>query len=356
MTPLERLGIRHPDHPGADGRRVHAGDGRRRVGRRRARLDRGGRERCGRRAGDDRGTCAAAHRPAVQRQPVRPRPAPQPIRRARRRGSTALAPPFAGFGAEPPAALRTIYRSFADDRRDAGDAARDAGRRWSASISALPPAARIAALKAAGCVAARDAPPASTRPRRSRRAGIDAVVAQGYEAGGHRGIFDPAAPDDALGTLALTRLLAARAGAAGDRRGRDHGWRRHRRRARASARSAAQLGTAFIACPESGGRRGLPRRARRAGRRRTPADRAISGRPARCLANRFTALGAAACAPAAPDYPIAYDAGKALNAAAKAKGEHGFGAQWAGQGAPFARPMPAAALVATLWREARPGA
>ena len=49
-----------------------------------------------------------------------------------------------------------------------------------------------------------------------------------------------------------------------------------------------------------------------------------------------------------PDYPIAYDAGKALHAAAKAKGEHGFGAQWAGQGAPLARAMPAASLVQTL--------
>ncbi len=38
-------------------------------------------------------------------------------------------------------------------------------------------------------------------------AGIDAVVAQGFEAGGHRGVFDPKAPDDRLGTLALTRVL-----------------------------------------------------------------------------------------------------------------------------------------------------
>ena len=49
-----------------------------------------------------------------------------------------------------------------------------------------------------------------------------------------------------------------------------------------------------------------------------------------------------------PDYPIAYDAGKALHAAAKAKGELGFGAQWAGQGAPLSRPMSAGDLVALL--------
>jgi nitronate monooxygenase len=50
----------------------------------------------------------------------------------------------------------------------------------------------------------------------------------------------------------------------------------------------------------------------------------------------------------APDYPIAYDAGKALAAAAKARGLGGFGAQWAGQGAPLARALPAAALVEAL--------
>ena len=77
----------------------------------------------------------------------------------------------------------------------------------------------------------------------------------------------------------------------------------------------------------------------------------ISGRPARCLANGFTQWAASAPADA-PDYPIAYDAGKALHAAAKAAGESGFGAQWAGQGAPLSRSMPAADLVALLWREA----
>jgi nitronate monooxygenase len=52
-----------------------------------------------------------------------------------------------------------------------------------------------------------------------------------------------------------------------------------------------------------------------------------------------------------PAYPVAYDAGKALNAAAKSKGEPGYGAQWAGQGAPLARAIPAAKLTATLVEE-----
>jgi len=49
-------------------------------------------------------------------------------------------------------------------------------------------------------------------------------------------------------------------------------------------------------------------------------------------------------------YPIAYDAGKVLHAAAKAQGEHGFGAQRAGQGAPLSRAMPAAILIETHLR------
>jgi nitronate monooxygenase len=78
---------------------------------------------------------------------------------------------------------------------------------------------------------------------------------------------------------------------------------------------------------------------------------AISGRPARCLVNRFTALAEGAGRDAIPDYPSAYDAGKALHAAAKAAGEFGYGAQWAGQGAPLARAMPADELVACLRSE-----
>ncbi len=79
--------------------------------------------------------------------------------------------------------------------------------------------------------------------------------------------------------------------------------------------------------------------------------RIISGRPARSLANRFTALGADIPAGAVPAYPIAYDLGKALHIAAKSQGESGFGAQWAGQGAPAVRAMPAARLIERLAAE-----
>lgn len=85
--------------------------------------------------------------------------------------------------------------------------------------------------------------------------------------------------------------------------------------------------------------------------RHTVMTSAISGRAARCLANRFTALGESVDPRSIPAYPIAYDADKALHAAAKASNEFGYGAQWAGQGAPLSRSRPAAELVAVLRSE-----
>jgi nitronate monooxygenase len=119
--------------------------------------------------------------------------------------------------------------------------------------------------------------------------------------------------------------------------------------------SAAQLGTAFIACPESLADAGYRAALGSDAANHTVMTRAISGRLARCLANHFTAFSAAIPVHEIPAYPIAYDAGKALNAAGKSVGEPGFGAQWAGQGAPLARSLPAADLVAALAAEIKAG-
>src|SRR5262249_24759064 len=114
---------------------------------------------------------------------------------------------------------------------------------------------------------------------------------------------------------------------------------------------AAQLGTAFVACPESSADAGYRAALLGPSAEHTVMTAGISGRPARCLANRLTALTEGIRREAIPDYPIAYDAGKALHTAAKAVGEYGDGAQWAGQGAPLARALPAAELVACLRTE-----
>lgn len=260
----------------------------------------------------------------------------------------ALAPAFAAFEAERPQSLRTIYRSFAHD--DAMLAMLLDTRPPVVSFHfGLPENERVRALKQAGCVLLATA----TRLDEAlacKAAGMDAVVAQGWEAGGHRGAFDPHAEDDRLGTVALTRLLIVRSGlpviaaggimdGAGIRAALDLG------------AVAAQLGTAFIACPESSADAAFRAALASDAASHTVMTRAISGRPARCLANRFTALAESLDAQI-PAYPIAYDAGKALNAAAKAKGEGGFGAQWAGQGAPLACSLPAADLIGVLRREA----
>jgi nitronate monooxygenase len=259
-----------------------------------------------------------------------------------------LAPLFNEFGTEPPAALRTIYKSFADDPDMLAMLLELAPPVVSFHFG-LPPTEIIAALRGRNILLMATAT-SLDEARAIEAAGLDAIVAQGIEAGGHRGVFDPLAPDDALSTAALTRLLVLKtklpvvaAGGIMDGAG------------IASALDlgavAAQLGTAFIACPESAADHAHRAALNGPGAYHTVLTSLISGRPARSLANRFTGLAATVGNTRPPDYPIAYDAGKALHAAAKAKGEHGFGAHWAGQGAPLARGMPAAELVQALRAE-----
>jgi nitronate monooxygenase len=263
-----------------------------------------------------------------------------------------LEPEFARYGATPPARLTGVYESFLTD--DAKLEILLAERPAVVSFHfGLPGVDRIRALRAAGIMLFATAT-SLEEGEAIAAAGIDAIVAQGYEAGGHRGTFDPAGVDDRLGTMALTRLLATKldvpviaAGGIMDGAG--------IAAALALGAVAAQLGTAFVACPESSADAGYRAALFSPAAEHTAMTAAISGRAARCLANRFTSLGANVDSQAIPDYPIAYDAGKALNAAAKAKGEPGYGAHWAGQGAPLARALPAAELVAALRSEMERG-
>lgn len=259
-----------------------------------------------------------------------------------------LRPHFERHGAAPPRELKEIYRSFVAD--DAMLAALLADRPRVVSFHfGLPAAERIQALREAKIVLLASATNLA-EARAAERAGVHAVVAQGYEAGGHRGMFDPSADDDCLGTLPLTRILARElrvpviaAGGIMDGAGIAAVLR--------LGAAAALLGTAFIACPESSADAGYREALAGDSAHHTVMTRAISGRPARCLRNRFTALGAAVSAQQIPAYPMTYDAGKALHATAKGAGEFGYGAQWAGQGAPLARALPAAELVRVLAEE-----
>jgi nitronate monooxygenase len=213
----------------------------------------------------------------------------------------------------------------------------------------IPSSERVRALRDAGIVLLGSATNLG-EARRLVSAGVHAVIAQGYEAGGHRGVFDPDAPDDRLGAMALTRILAQdlpvpvlAAGGIMDGAGISAALR--------LGASGAVLGTAFITTPESQADEGYRAAMASDAAHHTVMTRVISGRPARCLPNRFTALGAGVPAEEVPAYPIAYDLGKSLHAAGKRAREFGFGAQWAGQGAPLARTLPAGDLVRTLVAE-----
>jgi nitronate monooxygenase len=261
-----------------------------------------------------------------------------------------LEPEFRRVGARPPERLTEIYRSFLVDDRAAAMLVEERPAVVSFHFG-LPSAEVIGELRRAGSVLLASA----TNPAEARsayEAGVDAVVAQGYEAGGHRGLFDPRAVDDRLGTTALVRLLAKQApipiiAAGGVMDGAGIG------ACLALGAAAAQLGTAYVLCPESSADAGYRAALRSEAAHHTVMTAAISGRPARGLPNRITALGESPDAPRVPAYPIAYDAAKALHAHAKAAGEFGYGAQWAGQGAPLARALAAAELTAVLAAELR---
>ena len=257
-----------------------------------------------------------------------------------------LRPVFAGFGAAPPETLNEIYQSFLTDDAKLAVLLEEQPAVVSFHFG-LPQSDRIAALKAAGCILIASA----TTPAEGRQAqaeGIDMVVAQGFEAGGHRGVFDPA-DDPRFATLPLTRLLARElaipviaAGGIMDGAG--------IAATLALGAAGAQLGTAFVSCPESAANPAY--RAALAGPRaeRTRVSPVISGRPARGVENTFMQRTDEALT---AGYPYAYDLGKALNAAASLQGDDGYAPQWAGQAAPLSRALPAAELVSVLKREMR---
>ena len=278
-----------------------------------------------------------AHAPAVA----------DPVREAR--WLEYLAPHFARFGAKPPTALREIYTSFVED-----DAMLEMLLEERPAVVSfhfgLPSAEKIAALREAGIMLLASAT-SLDEATQIHAAGLDGVVAQGAEAGGHRGNFDPSVPDELLGTMALVRLIVREiplpviaAGGIMDGAG--------IAAALALGAQAAQLGTAFVASPESAADAAY-RAALLSPHSRTTLISAISGRAARGIENQFSELGDDPRRPALPDYPIAYDAGKALHAAAKAQGSAAYAAQWAGQAVRLSRAMPAAELVETLVREVR---
>lgn len=259
-----------------------------------------------------------------------------------------LAPWFAEFGVARPAGIRDIYTSFVSDEGQLRVLLEERPAVVSFHLG-LPPQDRIAALKQAGITLLASATTLD-EARQVQAAGVDIVVAQGVEAGGHRGIFKPEDGEPGLDTATLLAQFTAHlsipviaAGGimdgAGIARVLDQG------------AIAAQLGTAFVLCPESAANAAYRAMLSSARAATTQMTSVISGRPARGMANRFMREVGAAGHPLVPGFGIAYDAGKQLIAAAAAAGNSEFAAFWAGTGAAQARAMPAAQLLAALHQE-----
>ncbi|MGE5665617.1 MAG: NAD(P)H-dependent flavin oxidoreductase [Betaproteobacteria bacterium] len=182
-----------------------------------------------------------------------------------------------------------------------------------------------------------------------REAGCHAVVAQGHEAGGHRAFFESPPEGAQVGLFALLPQAArvagvplVAAGAVMDGAG--------IAAALTLGASGVVLGTALLRAPESGAapaRNAAPRHADDAA---TRATRAISGRPARGIANRLMDTLEASGVPA-PDYPIQNALTGGLRRAAAAAGRADGLALWAGQGVALASSAPAADTVRRLWNE-----
>lgn len=180
-------------------------------------------------------------------------------------------------------------------------------------------------------------------------AGVDAVIAQGAEAAAHRGTFAARFEAAMVPTLELVAAIAREVripivASGGLMDGRDIA------AALADGASAAALGTAFLASPESGAPDAHKRAVLAAREDTTVVTRAFSGRPARGLRNEWIELVAGREDAILP-YPLQNALTRPMRTAAARQGEAGFLSLWAGTGVARARAMPAAELVRTLVEE-----
>jgi nitronate monooxygenase len=184
------------------------------------------------------------------------------------------------------------------------------------------------------------------------RAGCDAIIAQGYEAGGHRGMFLTRDLSSQLGTMALVpqvadavRVPVIAAGGIADAHG--------VAAALALGASAVQVGTAYLLADEATTSAVHRAALKAAAARHTALTNLFTGRPARGIVNRIVReLGP--MNGNAPQFPLAAAALAPLRARAEAQGSGDFSPLWSGQNASGCREVPAGELTRELAARLRP--
>jgi nitronate monooxygenase len=218
------------------------------------------------------------------------------------------------------------------------------------TIMGLPTAAQAARLREAG-IAWWATVTTVAEARAAEAAGADAVVAQGAEAGGHRGAFDAGlARDEAVGLFALlpavadaVRVPVVAAGGIADAR--------TAAAALLLGAQALQVGSALLRCPEAGIAPAWQAALAEAAPEATRLTRAFSGRWGRALATGYVRAAAAPGAPEPAPYPVQRALTATMRKAAEAAGDLQHLQAWAGQGVALARPAPAADWLAALWHD-----
>jgi len=185
-------------------------------------------------------------------------------------------------------------------------------------------------------------------------AGVDGVVAQGAEAGSHRGTFLASFESSMVPTLELVRQIVQAVSvpviaSGGLMDGGDVA------EALRTGASAVALGTAFLACPESGASQPYKRAILSAKQDTTVLTRAYSGRPARGLKNTWIDKVQERKDLILP-FPVQNALTRAMRTAAAKADNPGYLSLWAGQGVARARSMPAGELVRVLMQEANSAA
>jgi nitronate monooxygenase len=212
----------------------------------------------------------------------------------------------------------------------------------------LPGDDAFKAIKAAGLFTLSSATNVA-EARELEARGVDAVIAQGFEAGGHRGTFSEPYEKGHVGTLALVpqvvdavSIPVIAAGGIGDGRG--------IAAALALGASAVQLGTAFLTCPESATHPIYRRALNEARDDQTRITHAFSGRPARGLENRYL-LEMAGHEARYPDFPILNSLTGPLRKTSAKENNPDFLSLWSGQSAAMSRNLPASELIQLLVTE-----